>query len=384
MNISLDQFIDAHSLQFQRFLFEDNWIEYPIIPSLIPLGFENDPDSDRWYGGVEIFPFKYVVEESYSITQRRVARGISKVIIVKEQEVKIEASTWIFFKKGTTDNVKHIARDLMHKFTGADSADVERYIKDALLNIPGSENAADIFLLRTGLSLTKSNDPVEINIEQRVRLFEMYEGEGEYSHRSIIWPAGGGDDNYTYSQWVSDNIIELTLIGVNLAEDPTPVENEYVREIAGDPRNAANVIPIIREITRDLIPTSCGKMHPDQFKLLSVPLLPEVKISWPSKKIKVGCVWVTITYMVVEFRTAELAAYVYFSLPVSYGASIFVIVKSCAIKSALAAGVMGLLTSNIAVAVVTFKQYFFDCIKSEFLECVHPGLLLVKECGNWH
>lgn len=96
-----------------------------------------------------------------------------------------------------------------------------------------------------------------------------------------------------------------------------------------------------------------------------------------------GCSSITIVYPVLQFRISELVLFVYYFYPNDVRRTVLKIIETCAIRSALAGGVVGVVVGNPGAAISTFNALFKRCIEREVKECINPGIVTIKERGNW-
>lgn len=101
-------------------------------------------------------------------------------------------------------------------------------------------------------------------------------------------------------------------------------------------------------------------------------------------RIRIGCSDIIISLPVIRIRNAQIVFYIYYSVPDDITQVLLKIMTVCATRAALEAAVLGVITSNPAVAIAVFNNQFKNCIQQEALKCINPGIMTLKETDEWH
>jgi hypothetical protein len=318
---------------------------------------------------------EYLVTELWSVEQNGSSIGVVKADVSFIQDVQITIDYWLFLKDDAPDSAKAHAKDLLERYDPAtDGEDIPAWVASNL----GPELKDDMYFLESAVHLKKAGVRKESNIDQRRALFALYGKDDDWEIRSEIHLVG----DLNMPQWSQRNGIDLRQIGEEPQKLDAPTEAREIREV---PQGQADqqLGTILDEILDVVVPSDCGQMDREEHKLLSLAAWPEFKIEWRKKRIKIGCSTITITYPVLRTRNSKLIFYVYYSLPRYVGRTVFKIAETCAIRSALGGGVVGVVLGNPAAALATFNALFKRCIEREVVKCIHPGLMTLKEAGGW-
>ena len=381
MPIHFDAAVSFEDPDVKRFLHSKNISSLTLHPS-IPDDFEHNTNDWRESGEPRVVTqdITYLVEEHYQLSDNGNTAGIHRVVVALGHQIDISVKYWAIFRKGISDAAKAHGLNLLRTYDPViHGEDIEAW---ALVNL-GPDLQQDDFILDTAVTLKKldAQNPIEVDVSQRKALFQLFGLE-----QPILDSEINAISDYSLGQWQRERNISLSLVYEEVVlDDGEPVENpNNVRTVnAGQASNPAVAGRILDRILAEIIPSSCGEMQRKQHKLLTIAAWPEFKIEWRKIRIKVGCSRITISIPILRVRTSQLVFYVYYSLPRNLGRTVFKIAETCAIRSALGSSIIGIVTSNIAAAKASFIPLFKLCLEREAKECIHPGLLLLKESGSW-
>lgn len=390
MPIFFDTTISFDDPDLKRFIYNAAQDRHVIEPPTPP-GFTHNPADRRPSGHPqsERFPVTYLVEEHWQLyegssgtpqnpSQDGASVGIHRVTVAFGQDLEMTAEYWLFFRDGISDAAIDHGLDLLSRYDpDAHGEDVEAWVAANL----GPLLTMDDFVLDTAITLEKRGSRYEVDTSQRDALLGMH-AQGEDTVGAGISIVG----DYTMRTWSREHGVTLKPIHEELiiddGEAPTnPMTTEVVTQ--GGANDPAKVNAALNRIVAALKPVDCGVMNHHQLKLLSLAAWPEFKIEWVRRQIRIGCSRITVTLPVLRVRISRLVFYVYFAMPQSVGQLIFRIAETCAVRSALASAVIGIVASNPAAATASFTPLFRRCMEREIIRCLHPGILLMKEHGGW-
>ncbi|MBG6129949.1 hypothetical protein IWQ47_001968 [Aquimarina sp. EL_43] len=394
MDINLNTSFDYQSLEFQQYLFKNKNVFKP--SHSIPVDFDFDENDARISDDSKQDNVIFLVEEEYVIEkgESRVLgdnprqciadgtieyQGTVKINIVYSHDLDIKLEYLLYLKKNIPLSAGKLAKSLFKQYNRVTHGDniikwIESQLRDGLTK--------DMFIIDTHPTFEKLSDRIEVDASQRESLFRLYcSDEG-----GLIFDENG-ERILGYGKWANQENIACRKIGEKLLFGSNqPEESLEVREYPSNTPPSKQELDSITEalINRIIPPTNnCGKMQRYNQKLLQLLEWPEFKIEWKTKRIKIGCSKITISYPVLRIRKSEIVFYAYISVPQNVGVTAFNIAKACAFSSALKGAVIGVVLGNLPLAISTFKISFKDCIEREIKKCIYPGLFTVKEVGSW-
>lgn len=324
----------------------------------------------------------FLVREIYRLQLGRVPQGTVAAEVFLKQKLSFSIEYVLYLKGGLPQDVVERARKLVDAYEPGIapnlSAWIDEQIKDGWLAEEDMALLADIHIEKEGV-------PSELNTAQRDALFDLYgikTDEPPISTRIDVLP------ETTFQKWAHSRAPKLELIGKEAVRQNEPQVGREIAEISKGQRPGENakaeIGTILEDVSRHIIPVECrGGFRRQELRLCSVFQWPEFMIEWMPVSIPVGCATITFSVPQLKIRFSHLVVFIYFHFPERVDEASFTIAKNCAIRSALAGTVIGIVVGNPAAAVTAFQSYFLDCLRQDAYECVNPGLLLVKETEEW-
>jgi hypothetical protein len=206
----------------------------------------------------------------------------------------------------------------------------------------------------------------------------------EYWRESWVIGEDGGRER-PIGEWADETQLRIVFSSVqhlsNIPALPELAEHTYKAPITDEERHAA----AINELSEDDLPCSNLTVKEDK-KLATIIGYPEFRIKWRTKRIKVGCVKITISYPQLQTRWTTEELYLMIVAEMDVERLIILVGKECAIKAFLIGGITAYLSGNFPLAVKTFKSAFYLCVVdklTDFPKCFIPELKIVKEPGKW-
>jgi hypothetical protein len=398
MEINLNTNFDYQSKSFQEFLFDQNETVFKSIHT-VPTGFSFD-SADSRLSNQDTDPAKenviFLVEEEYIVEkgESRAAgdlkgqcvaagtieyQGTVKINVVYSHDLDLNLEYLLYLKENIPSGASTLAKQLFQQFDPEQHGNdiikwIESQLKDGLTK--------DMFIVETISVFEKVSDRIVVDDSQRQSLFRLYcsyEGGVIYDER--------GERILDYGRWADQENIGCRIIDEKLVIGRNePPQYAEVREYpSGNPPTRQQLDSITEELINRVMPptNNCGAMQRHNQRLLELLEWPEFKIEWKTKRIKIGCSKITISYPVLRTRKSEIVFYAYISVPKNVGVAAFNIAKACAFSSALKGAVVGVVLGNLPLAISTFKISFKDCVEREIKKCIYPGLFTIKEVGSW-
>ena len=333
----------------------------------------------------------FQVEETWAIEKDSAPTGYNKLTVIYSQTIALDVVFHLLFKDGEPEAAKQHAITLLNQYDPlVHGADIEGWVTANL----GDELKEDMFVLDTELVIEKRGEWHIVNCDQLAAFWQLHGNNfsNPAPHDHACWGGGsdaGGDLNiigdYNIHQWSDDLGITVRFISRKLLMEWEPTAGDFIHELT--PPDSVNDIQTVESIidnTADLlVPSDCGAMKHKKHRVATIYNWPEFKIEWRSKRIKIGCATVTIVYPILRTRTAKMACYVFYSVPVNTAQTALKVAETCAIRSALSAGVVGVITANPALAQAAFNELFRRCVMKEIIKCINPGLMTIKEVTGW-
>lgn len=371
----------------QEFLFDHNEKEFEITPT-IKTGFSFNPldkvANDKAINKPHREKIKFSVKEFWTVIQNNISVQNNQVTIIYEQEVEVNPEYLICFKDGISNDVLAKARLIISEY----KFDITIPIHEWLQSKIDETLTEDMFYLDTSLKISKVGNRIEFNATQRYAFLRFYE----------LTPKDPSEDKFIGSQvhiikegglthWVDDSKVkleklkyeELVLDILEPKKDPTIKEYDDKSTLT----ESEKITEVLSAISNYLIPSECGVMNFETIKLLSLYGFPEFKIEMVNFEIEIGCTYIIISLPVLKTRNAQIVFYIYYSIPDNITQTILEIMKVCAIRAALEAAVLGVITCNPPLAVAVFNNQFKTCIQTEALKCINPGIMTIKETDDW-
>ncbi len=389
MNINLNTSIDFSSPKIQEYIYDSNNNSTLALEPIAESGYTHDA-ADRRLNSffptikqdvpfliAEEWAVEEIVKDTAGRPTGRIQSGINTIDVVLAQRLDVNIEYWVYFKENISADAKNYGRSLISTYDpGVHGDDLQAWIKTQLNDVLKE----DMFTIEACIHINKDGNRQELNIKQREALFSLYGQTMGETRGNIDVIDGEGE----YEHWARGKNLNLRKVGEYLKEkQAAPAITRNVREVE-QPKTADSVADnIIDEILTELVPSECISMVQRRHRLLTLYSWPEFKIVWKKKRIKVGCSKIIIYYPVLMVRISRMVFYVYYSLPTHVDLFILKIAETCAIRSALGAGIIGIIMSNPAVAIAAFKGLFKRCLEQEIKSCVNSGLLTVRETGSW-
>lgn len=323
--------------------------------------------------GMLLGPLYAFIKEIYAIERDRKGVGRQEIIVPIEQGMTLVIVNTLFLRDDIVETDKQAIIEKVFIDFDASKDDPYDYARKAL----PADITDEMFMVRPSFELVKSGVREERK-EQRIALFELYQGKSAGSIDLPIGVDGIGDyfdrGNYT--------VILLSVEPCRVGQpekDPNILESDSVED---DPS------PIIDELVREETKVlDCGQIEVVKQRVATLLQWPEFKVEWEPKRVKIGCVRITIRLPVLYIRTTKLALYYFYGKIQNLGILIEKIIETCALRGILAGAIIGVALSNLQAAIVAFRTVFVECIKSQAQQaivCLIPGLLIIKEKGGWH
>jgi hypothetical protein len=376
MNINLETGIKFDSHDVRNFLLDGGRQAYIVEPQ-IAAGFklqstrENSESVER---EIEI-----ALAEQWQVEQRGNAISECDVAVTSMRPLKISTKFHLLSQIDTPDAHLKLVVKLFEDYDAAKHGeDIESWVRNSL---PADVSDAQ-FRVETTTSITKSGNSRDGNIAQREAFISLYtRKEPRVKSEVVVVP------DMPFDQWAAEAEVTIRKVGERFL-DPNfkpqiAKEIQEVKPYTNEGDRVAGVTGLLDAITAEVIPGDCGKMNREDIKLLSLAAWPEFKVEWRDERIRIGCATVVISIPVLKTRISNLNFYVYFALPQEVGRTVIAIGKTCAIRSALGGAVIGVIVGNPAAALVAFNALFRMCIEREVKRCINPGILVLKEAGEW-
>jgi hypothetical protein len=200
------------------------------------------------------------------------------------------------------------------------------------------------------------------------------------------WVIGeDGRQTRQIGEWADETQLRIVFSSVqhlsSIPALPELPEHTYKAPITEEERREA----AINELSEDDLSCSNLTVKEDK-KLATIIGYPEFRIKWRTKRIKVGCVKITISYPQLQTRWTTEELYLMIVAEVNVERLIISVGKECAIRAFLVGGITAYLSGNFPLAVKTFKAAFYVCVVdklTDFPKCFIPELKIVKEPGKW-
>jgi hypothetical protein len=397
MNINFKTKLDSRNQELQEYLFDVSKLagvdQFKIEPSILN-NFTYEPIDSRLndvtkYASIEK-DIQFSVKEEYIVKQQTlneqrqiigtVSVGTNQVTTIWEQKISINPEVRIYFKNGILDTSKNLARTFINNYDYDTDGDLQSWINTKLT----AELTSDMFYIDSALIIDKVGSKQPVNLTQRTALFQLYGKLEGYDTTSRLGQSFNIDGDTNLSSWSKNPKIILEPYGEELISNYSkPQVSKNIQEVPFGQLTDVKIDDIIGIIINSIGAEGCGEMKTIKDKLLTIAGWPEFMIVWLETTVEVGCVQITISYPVMRTRTASLNFYIYYSLPENLQSTIFIMARNCAINAALAGGVLGVITGNPAIAMASFSALFEECIKSQAIKCLNPGIVTIKEVTGW-
>jgi hypothetical protein len=322
----------------------------------------------------------FLLRELYRLTLKTAPVGTLAVEVFLEQTLSFWVEYVLFLKDGLAPEKVERARRLVDEYDSRIAPELSTWIAE---QIKDGWLKEDEMALLANIHIEKVDAPREVNVTQRDALFRLYGLKNPPIRTRIdVLP------ETNFPRWAAERNARLELIGTEAIRRNQPQVGREIAEMkVGNPPGStaqAEVGKLLDDITRKILPVEChGDFRREELRLLSVFEWPEFKLEWRTITIKMRCVKIQVKVPWLRVRIAHLIVFIYYHVPKRYDEAIITIVKNCAIRSALAGAVIGVVVGNPAAAVAAFQSFFVDCLREDAFACVNPGLFLAKEVEPW-
>lgn len=376
LNFEID--LDFSSSPLKEYLADLNVRDLILEPSA-PQDFvhdENDRRSVEDQNGDPIGSneqFSFLVEERFDVLENGKKITAQKALVTFDAYMDIQPSIWLYFHEDVEEDRKNVARGVFNSYDSkTHGPDIEKYARDNLNGVLTEDDYS--LLVGTKIECYRS----EYETSQRDALFAQFglSRQGEHGPGQIDVIDGG---EYGTDAWARYRNITLKLTGTHPTSEDQPTSDPTNTREVPDVNDSNATDTIIDDILRTVISPDCGTMAKKKIRLLTLFSWPEFRVVWKSKSIKVGCARITISYPQIQIRISRMVFFVYYKLPRNIDRTVFKIAETCAVRSALTSAIIGALTTNLPVAIASFKKLFIKCMEKEMKKCLYPGLLLLKE-----
>lgn len=240
--------------------------------------------------------------------------------------------------------------------------------------------------------------------QELIAIFDVYDPSSGVNPNQYAYDAGAkSDEFYVQIKWdltkkktatnlshdvaleafykKSESELALRLFGEYLRADlkgPSPGEHDV-----GDPEKPIDTIKDVIAAAGKVL--DCTHLEEQDHRIGTLFEYPEFRIEWERKRIKIGCVKITLRLPVLEFRTTKMVLWAFVGIP-KLDKLVKGVVERCFVESAVASTIIGLATANLAVAGAAFKSVFVECIERKIattISCLISGLVLLKKKGGW-
>lgn len=401
MSYELVHSLNFETNEFKKFLFhgfleqEDGTeIQEFIFDQEPPSGYDFDGDErridDPINNGKEVVA-SYAVTRHFRLIELQnsgthIVSGQIMLPATRDRKVRIDAYYKAFFRSDLPEDKRDFARNLFNQYDPTTSPDIYEYFSD---NNAGMISHDD-FILTSKVVCTLPSQPTDSSPSDRQLLRSYTGGEigitkfDENGNVTVIQP---DIDWHAYHETspIRYQFVDETVLLEDGEGSPAP--SQYVFDVTNSGVDPDFPLPQgtgpLHDLITDAVGVDCGELKRRDYKLLTISSWPEFKIVWVKVRIKIGCDTITISVPRVQTRTARLVAYCYISLPEHFFQTIGAILEACAIRAALEAGVIGIVLGNPAAAAAAFESLFKRCVADEVFNCLHPGLYVLKQRGNW-
>jgi hypothetical protein len=320
-------------------------------------------------------PLYAFIKETYAIERNRQGVGRQEIVVPVMQAMRLLIVNTLFVRndvQGTPfeAKLKEVFSAYVFEPSGPPPHDYARR------ELP-PEITDDMFLVRPSFELLKDGDRIE-RTEQRDAMIALYAGQAS---GDFHLPIGSGDG---IGDYFGRGDYRMILISRDPCRVGQPVQDPNVYETSDVDDDPGAVIDELVGVEANEL--DCNHIEVIQERVVTLLQWPEFKIEWEPKRVKIGCVRITVRLPVLSIRITKLALYYFYGKIKNLGRLIESIIEACALKSVVAGAIIGIALSNIQAAIVAFRTVFVECVKSQAgqaISCLIPGLLILKEKGNW-
>lgn len=328
--------------------------------------------------------------ETYRISKGGKLVGTVDVTVPVTEILTMSVFNHLLIRKTVTEPARSAIIAAWEGYDWTSTPDPLAYAREKMAN---QGVTRDMFAVRQSYRLTKQPNSRTSSTEQRDALLALYgqsiapatlrkdsrgrtvaDGTLDLIGRDAKLPDQLKRDGYRL------DLINTAAVGRMPAKVTDPVH-----QLVGKLSDTPNVIDIITTEMKGLDCT-IGK-NPIQKRIATVFAYPEFKLTWELYRIRLGCVTVVLTLPVLWLRLAGIVLWAYVGNPTNILQHMISQVEGCAINAVLTGALIGIVLSNFAAALATFRVVFIDCVSSipaNIARCLAPGLVLLTESdGDW-
>jgi hypothetical protein len=381
MNIEIDYSIDFKSKEVFEFIFDTTQNIYrspfPVVENYTASGTilagKIRQTEEVIDDAIQTKPLKLFgqVKEHYSVFSGRTLISNFEVLIPVEQAIELSIICHLFIKTGTSPEDIVKIKQAYNSYDVNSGIDPIEYAKQKATELEISE---DIFNVKNSFEFMRIGELTEHRGEVDRKLAIVNNNE---IHLSGF---GEGEDKKYFQRLRYRAVPDKREILYNFEE---PIKDELHEGEGSDTSQITDTIKVevLKEIDCEIDPT-----NRIEEKIATVFAYPEFKLDWEVKWIKIGCIKTKLYLPVAYKRLTKKVLYAYIGLPDDIVDRAKDQIRNCAIDSALAAAVIGIIFENLAAALYSYKALFVECLKRKaygLVDCLFPGLFILTEKTRW-
>jgi hypothetical protein len=308
--------------------------------------------------------------------------GKIDVIVPKEQNVKVQVWSVLLLRKDLIDDTSKAAlrkkvEDAFAQYEYPAEPDAIDYVRRKLSAEP--DIGTEMFSVENTYSLSKVSGTYKDYPQQDDALQKLYMGQLQ----GAIWTGPGlkedlfaPEKNYFARRKFRRVLLYSTIEGV---PDTAP---KSLHQPEPSNKNTDQIIDDILNQEKKMISCSDKSLKKDKWPIMTVLVWPEFMVKWQDVDYDLGCgVHVVLRWPRLLTRNSELNLWAYAQH--SPNNLVDDVLYNCIYPSALAGTVIGIVTTNIELALSIFIALLENCVKVQIL-CLIPGLALITKSGDWH
>ena len=334
-------------------------------------------------------PLTAAVVETYRISQNGKLVATVDVTVPVKETVSLTILNHLFIRTTVPEPAKTAILTAFRDYDWGNTPDPNAYA-DAKMAAAGVTR--DMFSVRQSYHIAKKAGARQLFTQERNALRTLY-GQNVAPEqplsdsRNRTWRDSTLDlssNDRKLVQEIPQQGYKLDLVNTKsvgkIPNKPLDAMHQMVGKIGDTP----NVLDIINAELKGL---DCQMGKPIQKRIATVFAYPEFMVRWELVTIQIGCVRVLLTLPFLHIRLSAIVLWAYVGNPPNILPYVIAQLEGCAVKAVLTGALIGVVLSNFAAALATFRVVFVDCVSAipaNTARCLAPGLVLLTEPdGDW-
>lgn len=310
-------------------------------------------------------------KEYYNVTYKNSVVANFNALIPVGLKAELTINSNLLLKDGIKPELAKIITDIFAGFKPTQGVDPNDYIQDQLSKQPDINS--DMFAVMQSLVLDKKANSPKDQRQEIDRMLSLYNGTDTQSKIDVLGPdvslsAYFQKKGYKAVKVKREELFEVQQPDVN----PIPKVD-----------NASKIEAVVIANAQGL---DCGITVVEKVRISTVGHIPQFKADSGLRPIKIGCFRIWVPWVILYVRDNMQVLYACVGRNANLQEYLVQQLVNCIKKSALYAGVVGIILLNPIGALATFQSLLIVCVTSfgeNEIMCLFPQLVIEEESSPW-